>query len=215
VTAGSPRPAGNLLWQILDHELGKRLGLRDYLGIADCCAGELEYQHAIDLAAGREREADATIDQNRPHVFSRAPECDRPTGPVAVATEYGDQSFYVTGAQRCDERIDHASLSREMDLGRGRTLNAPARAARELTRGRGRPANDRCDLIERHRTYIVKHKRDPFRRVEFVEHDEERQPNLVREFVIFVRLREDMLLREQGLLQRLRGAGDAYFELLR
>jgi hypothetical protein len=115
----------------------------------------------------------------------------------------------------CDERINHATLGRQLDLGGRRTLDVPARTARKLTRGCGRPTNDRCDLIERHRTYIVKHKRDPFRRVEFVEHDEERQPNLVREFVIFVRLREDMLLREQGLLQRLRGAGDAYFELLR
>ena len=120
--------------KLLDRELGEGLGLCDYLGIADRCAGELEYQNAIDLAARRECETDESIDQNRTHMLGSTLKRNRATGPFTVATEYGDQRFHITGAQRCDERIDYASLGRKVDLGRGRTLDAPARAAGELTR---------------------------------------------------------------------------------
>jgi hypothetical protein len=79
------------------------------------------------------------------------------------------------GAQRGDERVDHASLDREIDLGRGRTLDAPTRSARELARGRGRSADDRRDLVERDREHIVKHEREPLGGVELVEHDQQRE----------------------------------------
>src|SRR5258705_10843251 len=70
---------------VLDHELGERVGLGDDLDIADRGAGEAEHHDAHDLAARREREGDAAVDQDRSNVLGRALERDRATGPLACA----------------------------------------------------------------------------------------------------------------------------------
>ena len=79
-----------------------------------------------------------------------------------VRVEDGEEPFEVTLARRGEERVDDGPLAIEIDVGHGRTLDAATGTARELARGRRRPADDRGDLVERHREDVVQHEGDPF-----------------------------------------------------
>jgi hypothetical protein len=58
---------------------------------------------------------------------------------------------------------------------------SPSRAARELARRNGRPIHDRTDLVERHAEHVVEHEREPLRRLEGLEHDEQRESDRIGE----------------------------------
>jgi hypothetical protein len=59
--------------------------------------------------------------------------------------------------------------------------HAAPRAARELPRRLCGTADDRRDLLERHREHVVQDEGEPFRRRQPVEHDEQCEPDRIRE----------------------------------
>jgi hypothetical protein len=71
------------------------------------------------------------------------------------------------------------------------SADAPARAARELSRRRRRAADDGGDVVEGHAEQIVQHEGEPLRGREVLEHDEQRDPDRVGQ--------HDLLLRIQGV----------------
>ena len=101
----------------------------------------------------------------------------RGVGPADhVGIQQLEQAFEVAAARRREERVDDRPLAREIGLRLG-TAHAPARAARELSRRRRRPADDRRDLFERHGEHVVQDEGKPLGRIKRVEHDEQRQAN--------------------------------------
>ena len=80
--------------------------------------------------------------------------------------------------------------------------NASARAARELPGRSRRALDDRRDLVERHAEHVVEHEREPLRRRQRLEHDEQRQPDGVGHHRVALRpgvvRRADDRLRKPG-----------------
>jgi len=61
----------------------------------------------------------------------------------------------------------------------GLAADLSTRPARELARGDDRAIHDRRDLLERHAKHVVEHERQPFRRLELLEDDEQRESDRV------------------------------------
>src|SRR5258708_17816604 len=102
---------------------------------------------------------------------SNEPCCARELAAISpqhdVRIEHGDQPFEVALAGGSQERVDDAPLPVEVGVSlRGFALDATPRAARELTRSRGRAIDDWRDLVERHAEHVVQHECDPLRRFE-------------------------------------------------
>jgi hypothetical protein len=68
------------------------------------------------------------------------------------------------------------------------TLNAAAGATGELPRRRRRAADDRRDLLERHREHVVQHEHEPLSGRERIEHDQQRQANRVGQQQLLIRI---------------------------
>ena len=65
--------------------------------------------------------------------------------------------------------------------GRCAAAHTAPRAAGELSRRLCGTADDRRDLLERHGEHVVQHEGEAFRRRQPVEHDEQREPDRIRE----------------------------------
>ena len=96
-----------------------------------------------------------------------------------VRVEDGEEAFEVTVTRRREEGVDDGPLAIQIDVGHGRALDAATGTARELPRRRRRPADDRCDLVERHGEDVVQHEGDPFGGRQGVEDDEHREPDRI------------------------------------
>jgi hypothetical protein len=71
---------------------------------------------------------------------------------------------------------------------RGFALNATPRAARELTRRRRRAIDDWRDLVERHAEHVVQHECESLRRLEGLQHHEQRESDRVGEHRVGLRI---------------------------
>ena len=77
--------------------------------------------------------------------------------------------------------LDDLALPNEIGVGRPAAAHAAPRAAGELPRRLCGTADDRRDLLERHGEHVVQHEGEAFRRRQPVEHDEQREPDRIRE----------------------------------
>ena len=97
-----------------------------------------------------------------------------------VRVEHGEQRPEVALSRGGQESVHDLPLTGGVGVGGGATSAHPAaRAAGELPR-RGRCApHDGRDLPEGHPEHVVQHEREPLRRGERLEHDEQREPDAV------------------------------------
>ena len=110
---------------------------------------------AIRKCAARRENATAPVAHARaPRISSGAP---APTAASArthdVGIEHREQRVEVAVARGGEKRVDHLALPRDVGVwgGVASRTHAAARAARELARRGRRAADDRRDLVERHR----------------------------------------------------------------
>ena len=97
----------------------------------------------------------------------------------------GDQRFEVAALDGREKCVDHAALlPQDRVRCRRPDLDTPTGATRELACGGDRAIHDRRDLLEGHPKHIVQHERESFRRLQFLENDEERQTDRVGEHTI-------------------------------
>jgi hypothetical protein len=91
-----------------------------------------------------------------------------------VGIEHGQKGVEVAAARRREEGIDDCPPPVDVRVAdHRRASNASPSAARELASGRGRPAEDRRDLVEWDRREVVKHERKSLRGAQGFEHREE------------------------------------------
>jgi hypothetical protein len=93
--------------------------------------------------------------------------------------EHAEQRLELTGARRSEEGVHHLALPMEVRIRHGRAPHPPAGPGGQLSGRVRRSPHDRCDVRERHAEHVVQHERQPLRRGESVEHDEQRQPDRV------------------------------------
>ena len=79
-----------------------------------------------------------------------------------------------------EERVDELALAGEVGVGlRRRAAHAAAGAAGELACGGRGTVHDRRDRLERHREQVVQDEREPLRRRQRLEHDQQREADAV------------------------------------
>ncbi len=106
-----------------------------------------------------------------------------------IRIEHGHQLLEVAVARGRQERIDDAPLLAEVGVRmRGLVLDAAPRAAGELTRRRGRAIDDGRDVVEGHAEHVVQHEGEALRRLEGLQHHEERESDRVGEHGVGLRI---------------------------
>ena len=107
-----------------------------------------------------------------------------------LGVEELEQRVEVPFSRRFKERVDDSALLGELDVRLGvRGLDAPTRAACELTHRLRSPPGDPGDLIERHREHVVQHEREALGGRERLEHDVQRDADAVRDERLVLRAR--------------------------
>ncbi len=101
---------------------------------------------------------------------------------TASGSSADEQRVEVARARGRHERVDDLALTHLVGIGARRgAAHAAPRPARELA-GRVRcPADDLGDLVERHAEHVVEDEREALGRRQRLEHDEQREPERVRE----------------------------------
>ncbi len=107
-----------------------------------------------------------------------------------VRIEHRDQAAEVARARGGKESVHDLSLPALVLIRCGDAchLHAPSRPTRELPRGRRRLLDHGCDLLKGQLEHVVQDERQPLRRRQRVEHDEQRQANRVRQQRLLFRL---------------------------
>ena len=103
-----------------------------------------------------------------------------------VGVEHGDERLEVPEARGGQESLDHLLLAAPVAGAHlVAALDAPASPAGQLaSRGR-RPADDRRDVLERHREEVVEHEGEALRRSERLEQNQQGRANRVGEDRLF------------------------------
>jgi hypothetical protein len=83
--------------------------------------------------------------------------------------------------KRRKKGLNDLALPDQIGVGCPATAHAASRAAGELPRRLCRTAHDLRDLLERHREHVVQHERKALRRRQPFEHDQQREPDRIRE----------------------------------
>ena len=107
-----------------------------------------------------------------------------------VGVEQRDEGVEVAPARCQEEGVDHVSLTGEIGVG-SRYLGAFDAApgpAGELPRRRRGSTDHRRDLLEGQLEHVVEHEREPLRRGQGVEHDEQGEPDRVGQQRLLLRL---------------------------
>jgi hypothetical protein len=150
----------------------------------------------------------SAVDQRRPDIEPELSVAERATGDcgrasqllrAAVPAEIGAEDdigvehrhklseVAVTRSQQ--KRVDDLPLRLDVGVGNGSLgADAPARAAGELAGRLGGALDNRRDLIEGHAEDVVQHEREPLRRRQRLEHDEQREPDGIGEERLVLRI---------------------------
>ena len=136
-------------------------------------------------------------DRLRPAHEARHPLHRSAIGPQDdCGIEDADQRFNVAGLSCREKCVDDPALGPQVGV-RGRRLPwTPGGAARELARGDDRALHDRRDLLEAHPKRIVQHECQPFRRLQLLEDNEQRQTDRIGEHGVSLALRPRGRTRE-------------------
>ena len=101
---------------------------------------------------------------------------------INVGIEQLEQRVEVPGTGRREERVHELLLAVQVGVGLGvRAPDAPTCPACQLAGRRRRAIDNRRDLLERDPEHVVKNVCKPLRRRQRLEHDEQREPNGVRQ----------------------------------
>ena len=111
--------------------------------------------------------------------MSRPPASERRT---TSRIEDAQQALEVARARGREEGVDDLPLAHRIGvrgIDAGGAAHPSAGPTRELPSGRGRAADDRGDLVERDAERVMQDERQPFRRRQRLEDDEEREAHRI------------------------------------
>ena len=104
----------------------------------------------------------------------------------SVRVEHGHERLEVPETRGGQESYDHLLLAASV---RGAhlvaALDAPASTAGQLSSSARRPADDRRDVLERHREQVVEHECEALRRSEGLKHNQEGRADRIGEDRLF------------------------------
>ena len=153
---------------------------------------------------GQTREGEAPLGngEGATHLPRASPPRAAVDAEYDVGVEHRNQRVEVSAPRGGEEGVDELSLADRIEVRYRGTLHPAACATGELPCRGGRALHQRSDLVERDREHVVQHEREPLGRCQRLEHDEQREPDRVREQRLMLRV--DALL---GTDDRLGNAG--------